>query len=125
MWTISSGFLNGNGRSRTVSITLKIALFAPMPRARVRIAMTAKAGALISIRKAYLRSVIIKKAPNPKLQIRKELQIPNSNHPIQGFPLELGAWDFFGTWDLGFAIFYKKKQTPRVLDDCFLCYAGA
>src|SRR5438046_6281348 len=57
MWTISSGVLNGNGRSSTVSITLKIALFAPMPSASVRMAITAKTGALISIRKAYLRSV--------------------------------------------------------------------
>src|SRR6266571_4559750 len=51
------GCLNGSGRSRTVSITLKIALFAPMPRARVKMAMAVKPGAFANIRSAYFRSV--------------------------------------------------------------------
>src|SRR5438067_4754537 len=48
---------NGSGRNSTVSITLKIALLAPIPSARVRIAMMVKAGAFANIRNAYFRSV--------------------------------------------------------------------
>src|SRR5882724_10620046 len=90
MLTISSGFLNGSGRSRTVSITLKIALFAPIPSARVRMAMTAKTGALISIRNAYLRSVIIKKLqiPSTKLQGNSKHQAPKAQQRV----LLFGAW---------------------------------
>ena len=38
--TSSFGFWKGIGRSRTASTTLKMALFAPMPSARVKTAMT-------------------------------------------------------------------------------------
>src|SRR5437016_14343654 len=90
MWTISSGFLKGNGRSRTVSITLKIALFAPIPRASVRMAMTANTGAFISIRRAYLRSVIIGKLqiPSTKLQRNSKHQAPKTRQRRSLF----GAW---------------------------------
>src|SRR5882724_4517876 len=50
---------NGNGRSSTASITLKIALFAPMPRARVSTAMMANPGVFANIRKANLKSPIM------------------------------------------------------------------
>src|SRR2546430_7006631 len=98
MWTISSGFLKGNGRSRTVSITLKIALFAPIPRASVRMAMTANTGAFISIRRAYLRSVIIGKLqiPSTKLQRNSKHQAPKTRQRRSLF----GAWSFSGAWCL-------------------------
>src|SRR5437763_12182713 len=66
MATSSLGFGNGSGRSNTESITLKIALFAPMPRARVKIAMMVKPGAFNSIRNAYLRSLNINFIPHAK-----------------------------------------------------------
>ena len=47
-----SGFGNGSERRRTVSMTLKIALFAPIPRASVRMATKVKPGDLISWRMA-------------------------------------------------------------------------
>jgi len=42
------------------------------------------------------------KAPNPKLQIPKKLQISSSNAVIGHPSLEFGAWDFL--WSLGFAL---------------------
>src|SRR6202022_697868 len=51
----ASGY--GNGRNSTASITLKIALLAPIPRARVKMAMALKPGAFTNIRNAYFRSV--------------------------------------------------------------------
>jgi hypothetical protein len=42
--------------------------------------------------------------PNPKSQRSSKLQIPKDQR-IMRRPLELGAWDFFGAWDLGFGIF--------------------
>src|SRR5882724_299783 len=113
MLTISSGFLNGSGRSRTVSITLKIALFAPIPSARVRMAMTAKTGALISIRNAYLRSVIIKKLqiPSTKLQGNSKHQAPKAQQRV----LLFGAWSFSGAWILMLGASYDESVAQ--LDD--------
>src|SRR5262245_35976788 len=54
--TSRSGSANGSGRSRTACTRLKIALFAPMPRASARIATAEIAGRALSERKAYLRS---------------------------------------------------------------------
>ena len=48
--TSASGSGNGSGRSSTPLITLNIALVAPMPSARVRMATTANAGLLVSWR---------------------------------------------------------------------------
>src|SRR5437588_9267812 len=48
---------NGSGRSRTPFTRLKIAVFAPMPSARVKIAMMLKPGVFNNIRTAYFRSV--------------------------------------------------------------------
>ena len=45
-------FGNGNGRSRTPLTRLKMAVFAPMPSATVRIAIAAKAGAFANLRSA-------------------------------------------------------------------------
>jgi len=42
--TARPGSLQGSGRRRTVLTTLKMAAFAPMPRASVRVAMAANAG---------------------------------------------------------------------------------
>src|SRR6185437_15057284 len=47
-----SGWLTGSERSITASMSEKIAVFAPMPRARVRIAVRQKPGLLRSVRKA-------------------------------------------------------------------------
>jgi hypothetical protein len=44
------GSLNGNGRSKTVFTTLKIAVFAPMPSASVSIAIAVKPGFFANIR---------------------------------------------------------------------------
>src|SRR2546423_2825868 len=48
---------NGSGRRRTPFTRLKIAVFAPMPSARVKIAMMLKPGVFNNIRTAYFRSV--------------------------------------------------------------------
>src|SRR3954452_18356307 len=53
-----SGSLNGSGRSSIASITLKIALFAPIPSASVAIAIKVKPGDFSNIRRAYFRSFI-------------------------------------------------------------------
>src|ERR1700720_1605391 len=53
-----------------------MALLAPMPSARGRMATRVKAGDLARVRKAYLKSAIIPKIPNPKLQAPEKLQIP-------------------------------------------------
>src|SRR5216110_2398466 len=56
--TSRSGFLKGSGRSRTPLMTLKIAVFAPMPSASVSTATAVKPGFFSSWRKANLRSFI-------------------------------------------------------------------
>ena len=57
-FTITSrpGALYGNGRRMEASTTLKIAVLAPMPSAKVRIATAVNAGLLRSMRKAWRRS---------------------------------------------------------------------
>ncbi len=57
--TSCSGFGNESGRKSTVSTTLKMALFTPIPSARVRTATMVKPGDFRSMRKAYLKSVIM------------------------------------------------------------------
>ena len=52
-----SGWSYGNGRNRTVFTTLKIAVVAPIPSASVRIAVSANAGFLRSVRPANARSL--------------------------------------------------------------------
>jgi len=47
----ASGY--GSGRSKTALTMLKIAVFAPMPSASVKIAITLKPGCFRSMRKAY------------------------------------------------------------------------
>src|ERR1041385_1097419 len=59
--TRRSWFGYGMGRSKTASSTLKIAAEAPMPSARVRIAISVKAGDLTRVRKAYFKSFITKR----------------------------------------------------------------
>src|SRR5438128_12541513 len=49
---------NGNGRSSTPLTTLKMAVFAPMPRASVSTATAVKPGFFSNWRKADLRSFI-------------------------------------------------------------------
>ena len=49
--TRRSGSAYGSGRSSTVLITEKIAVLAPMPRARVRAATIVKAGSLRNMRR--------------------------------------------------------------------------
>lgn len=56
--TRRSGSGKGNGRSNTAFTTLKMAVFAPMPRASVITAMAAKPGRFKSERTAYRRSLI-------------------------------------------------------------------
>src|SRR5437879_8605352 len=50
------GLWYGSGRSRTPLTKLKIAVFAPMPRARVRTATVVNPGDLLSMRTAKRRS---------------------------------------------------------------------
>src|SRR5882762_5076331 len=50
------GSLTGRRRNRTWSRSVKMAVFAPMPRARVRTATAVKPGVRASMRKVYLRS---------------------------------------------------------------------
>src|SRR6185436_1361791 len=54
--TSLSGSLNGRGRSKTPFTTLNIAVLAPMPTARTRMAISVKPGLLISPRSPYLKS---------------------------------------------------------------------
>src|SRR5437016_3619027 len=58
METISSGFWTAIGRSNTALTKLKIAVFAPMPRASVSTATAVKPGFFIDWRKAKRRSFI-------------------------------------------------------------------
>jgi hypothetical protein len=44
------------------------------------------------------------KTPNPNLQTSKKFQISNPNARDRPQGLELGAWDFFEIWVLGFGI---------------------
>ncbi len=53
---MASGFLYGSGRSKTVFTTLKIAVFAPMPRVIVINATSVKPGLRIIVRSPKLRS---------------------------------------------------------------------
>ena len=57
--TSSSGFLTGSERNSSVLMTLKMAVFAPMPSARVSTATAVKPGFFSNWRKANLRSFII------------------------------------------------------------------
>jgi hypothetical protein len=50
--TTRLGSRNGSGRSRTALTTLKIAVLAPMPRAKVRMAMRLNVGLFARRRKA-------------------------------------------------------------------------
>src|SRR6185436_9871384 len=52
-------FGKGSGRIMAAFTTLKMAVFAPMPRARVRMATRENAGALRIIRRANRKSCII------------------------------------------------------------------
>src|SRR5580692_5162761 len=54
--TSSWGFLTGRRRRRIWSRRVKMAVLAPMPRARVRMAMAVKPGVRASVRRAYLKS---------------------------------------------------------------------
>src|SRR3954467_7768952 len=54
--TSASGLRYGNGRSNSARTQLKIVAFTPMPSARQRTAAIEKAGFLISVRTAYLKS---------------------------------------------------------------------
>jgi hypothetical protein len=47
----------GSGRNKTPLTMLKIAVFAPIPRARTMMAAAAKAGALRTLRSASLKSL--------------------------------------------------------------------
>ena len=50
------------------------------------------------------------KAPNPKLQAPKKLQIPSSKILV---PHRFGNWNLFGIWDLGFGIWdFRMKSAP-------------
>src|SRR5258707_15846027 len=55
-WTRRSGSGNGKGRSKTAFTTVKIAVFAPMPRASERTATPVKTGDRANIRRAKRRS---------------------------------------------------------------------
>ncbi len=49
--------------------------------------------------------------PNPKLQINSKLQTPRVCGANDGSELKLGAWIFFGIWNLGFG---ASTQTPQL-----------
>ncbi len=50
------------------------------------------------------------KTPNPKTQIPNKPQISISNGQPPQRSLELGAWDFFGAWVLGFGNLACDRQ---------------
>ena len=56
--TSRSGSFTGSRRNSTWSMSVKIAVLAPMPRARVRITTSVKPGLLASVRSAYRRSCL-------------------------------------------------------------------
>jgi hypothetical protein len=55
------------------------------------------------------------KAPNTKLQAPENLQRPISNEiAVKSWTrLELGIWDLFGAWDLGFGAFIRLVLRKR------------
>src|SRR5437667_8451806 len=54
--TSCCGSLTGSSRNKTWSRRVKMAVFAPMPRARVRTATAVKPGVRASMRKVYFKS---------------------------------------------------------------------
>src|ERR1700738_3807576 len=62
----------GNGRSKTASTTLKMAVEAPMPSASVRMATMEKLGRFDNERSEYLKSAIIGLMTNSECRMTKE-----------------------------------------------------
>ncbi len=50
------------------------------------------------------------KAPNPKNQIPKKLQVQSSKAASLPQVLEFEVWDFFGAWGLGFGNLACDRQ---------------
>src|SRR5467141_3501962 len=112
-----AGSFTGNGRSNSSLIWLKIAVFAPMPRASVSTATAVKPGFFNSWRKAKRRSFIEAlgdsrgaigertkhQIPNTKLQRNSKLQIPNAASIPPNWSLRFGAALVFGSWCLVFS----------------------
>src|SRR6266542_3486078 len=115
--TSLSGSRYGSGLRSTPLTTLNMAVFAPMPRARVNTATAVKPGFFSSWRKANFRSFMVRcqlsvaggqwsgKAPNPKFQINPNPQIPNIESTARAgvWSLVIGASLVFGFWRLVFS----------------------
>src|SRR5206468_654365 len=100
--TSCCGAGNGSGFNRSALTTLKIAVFAPIPRASVNAAIVVNAGDFRRVRRANLKSAIIKfQIPKPKFQGNPKLQIPMSGD--ESWRLGFGISLEIGTWDLGFS----------------------
>jgi len=54
------------------------------------------------------------KISNPKFQIPNKLQFPNSNNQTD-FIWNLGDWDLFGVWCLGFGAFPRYALRGALL----------
>ncbi len=73
-----------------------------------------------------LAQYIVSKIPNHKFQIPNKPQIPISNYQtgvVSGFVSDLGDWNLFGIWCLGFSASIWLQAMPLALEsyrDSFL-----
>src|ERR1700722_18237419 len=85
IWTRRSGSSKGSGRSMAALTMEKIAVLAPMPSARTRMAPMAKAGLWRSVRRDWRRS-----------EIRLRMGVPLGIETMEG-----GVAFYWGGWGLG------------------------
>ena len=90
-----------------------MALFAPIPRAKVSTAIAVKPGVLRSVRTAYLKSVIIGKTPNRQAPSSREAPNPKLQKSAATFcPWALGlgvSLEILGAWSLELSF---RTSTP-------------
>src|SRR5439155_255563 len=90
---------------------LKIAVFAPMPRASVSTAIAVKAGFFSNIRTAYFKSFMraiydsrLGRGQTTKTQTPNFREIPSCKPQTAPRYRHIGTWSFFDDWDLVFGV---------------------
>src|SRR2546430_11196231 len=110
-------------------MSLKKAVFAPMPNASVSTATGGKPGFFSNWRKANFKSVMVRgqwsvvrgpgslvgrrpnsQSPYPKRQRKPKLQVPNGAAEAPRWRLTFGAYLGFGFWDLGFSFVSQRHH---------------
>src|SRR3954471_22458063 len=104
IWTRRSGFWNGSGSRSTAWTTLKMAVFAPIPRARIKTATMANPGLLTNCLKANFR-------------LRTNLDTQCDLHSISG---DASTQPFGGREGDVFRMFYEVQR----LAQCPVARAG-